>query len=643
MEQEQEKQSILIEELNKRVYNHELEAKTNNPDIKNNIFNYNLTFIGGYNYCDFLPADVVDNPLIERQYQNCRKTSRKLIKAISESFIDDKISNPYNEDDYRYNLFNEPTREQKEWFIKLISNNFKFDWNLYASQYPAGHEKWEDKENKACNIWVSRKKIPVTGVAITSPFIRVNSKNLFNNFVVDIDFPELKGNKKALKEKVAQMNKLFGIIKKVAPEFVPNVITYTSKGFQLLYVFEDTIIAKYKRDLLASIAKIEKEEICRRKRKKREAFYNDTIGTINRTLSELFNGDKFAIQTYTQGRVVRNPLVNSASFLSLEKKDLFACVKKLDSFTKVYKALTKEVVNPFEYNEEAVIEEKEEAKKTKKEKIYKPISALDKDDLKKLKFTVTENKEEFMEQNYTFLTEEEETIIKNLFLTYKLPAIDFTKTTGTGFRNVTIFTYGRYFAYELKKINNSLSEDELYDKLTICFNFLNRNFEKSLSVSELDVVMGSIVKFVQTRYNPNISVRENRKIAQLKSYKTKVTFAKDIVESNPFLTLKQLRAMSIKDIAKLTSVSYKTLLRWNRELNGILFKIVKEAQLNLAGKSKNIKVFFNEFKLRLITNTKNTIKQFYTDLKKTNLFFFHSGPVWEDLFDCTGSVLIMSL
>ena len=639
-----QKQSPLFDRLNNKILNYEQEIKASNPNIKDTVFNGNLVFVNEiYNY-NFIPANTIGNSAIEKKDRNCKYTSRTLIKEVNNKLISDKVNNPYSKDDYRYELFNEPTREQKEWFLDIVSGNHKFDCNIYASAYPAGHEKWEDKENKACDIIVKRKKIPVTAVALNSPFIRINSKNIFNNFIVDIDFPELKGNNEALKAKQKEVITLFDNIGKVLPEFVPNFIVNTSKGFQLGYVFQDNIYSKRKKDILAFTANRKNgfkgsTPILRESYRELEKFYNDTVGKLTLTLSELFNGDKFAIQTYTQGRVVRNPIVNSSVFLTLEKKDLSTCIEKLEAFTVFYKAIVKKDVNPFEYDENAVVEEE---KDSKKEKVYNAITALSKDDLRKLEFTVTDNKEEFITKNYIFRDTDEEALVRDLFITYNLPAVDFSKTLGEGYRNTTLFTYGRLFAYELKKLDNKIGDGELYNKMATVISFINRGFEYSLSDTEIDTMLMGIVKFVQTRYNPNINVKENRKLAQWKSLTTKYRFVNEVL-ANPLLTIKQLKSMAIKQIAEHTSVSYKTLLRWERDIKGMLIKLIKEAQLSLLNKSNNIKVFFSEVKLRLITNVKSRIKQFYKDLKSMNNQIFKYRDTWDTIIGNVVCAKVLSL
>jgi len=593
----------------------------NDNTIKDSIVNRNLGFhYKEQTFINFVPLKLLEDPNIPSKSVNCRYTSRKLIKEISNNLLNDKIENPYNPSDYRYEIFKNPSVEEKEWFINIVKDNYKFDSMLYASDYPIGHPKWEDRENKACRNMVSKKSMSISAIALYSPFIRLNSKNIFNNFVVDIDFPELKGNKEALLEKYNLLIEYFKIIEKETPQYVPNFVTMTSKGFQLGYVFSDSIFHKYKKDILAAVAHKEvtgkfqipvfAEYIKRESAYKLEKFYNDTMGLMARALTILFNGDKNAIQTYTQGRVIRNPLVNASMFLTLEKKSIKACQNSFDKFFKLHSKIIKDI-NPF-----GVVEapKKEDVEKVKKHKIAS--TTLSKEELKLHPYTITANKKEFIENHYQFKDELEETLVKDLFITYKLPAIDFSKTKGEGFRNIFLFTYGRFFAYELKKINPEVTDEELYNKLSIVLDFINRNFERKVSLGEIDDIIANITKFVQNKFNPNINVKFNRKLAQLKSYKTKIRFGKDLL-TNPLLTIKHLKEMTIKDIAKLTSVAYKTLLRWTKEDTEALIKIFKEVFKMMNVKKEddvekiNINNLVSEFKLRTIVNNNKTIDVFY--------------------------------
>ena len=639
----------LFRELNqalKQITNHLIDTDNR---IDDNPYNRIGFFSDDYNQLiKVKPLEIIkalgDSEYYENERDiNCKYTSRTLLKETNKALIDKTTENPYNESDYRYKLFKNHPDKVKEFIIDIVKENFKFDATLYSSRYPIGHPKWESKENKACNVLVNPSSISLTAIPLKSPFIRLNSKNKFNNFVVDIDFPELKGNKEALLKKYYAINNLFNLLKRKGfTIFVPNFITFTSKGFQLGYVFEATIYHKFKKEKLAMIHYKKEtgnfispnscEPVKRETAFKLEKFFNNTIGTLTKVLAYLFNGDKYAIQTYTQGRVIRNPLVNASLFFSLEKKDLFEMRKLLPKFAEAYLNIVKEV-NPFDFTKAPKLEE---VKKIQNKKVFS--TTLTKQDLKAHPFTITVNKKEFIEENYEFKNEEEEEIVIDAFITDKLPVINFAKTEGEGFRNVFLFTYGRFFAYELKKKNPDISEEELYNKLSILLGFINRNFMNSLDLEEVEVIINSIIKFIQKKFNPNINVKFNRKLAQWKHYKTKVQFSIDLL-NKVFITTKHLKEMTTKDIAKLTKVSYKTLLRWVKEDKEALIKAFKEAikMINVKNEEDalkvNIKNFFSEFKLRTITTDKKKINLFYSSMRNyTTLFIGLKSMVKDDFY-----------
>jgi len=617
-----------------------------NDNIPNNNYNRQIGFLDKHSYTiSVAPLSLIEN-LTEDEFNqykreiNCKHTSRLLLKETSKSLLDIQINNPYDKNDYRYKIFKNHSIDTKKWFIEIIKDNYQFDSVLYASQYYIGHPKWEDRENKACKIKVNPTSLSLTAIPLFSPFIRLNSKNKFNNFVVDIDFPEIKGNTEALLEKSNLLMQYFEMYKDKLPIIIPNFITFTSKGFQLGYIFNDAIFHKFKKEKLAMIHYKKEtgnfispnncDPIKRETAFKLEKFYNETVGYITQVLTILFNGDKNAIQTFTQGRVIRNPLVNASKFLTLEKKDLKEFKKSLSKFAELHMQIIKEV-NPFGNIETPKLEDI----KVKRHRIAS--TTLTKQELKIHPFTITVNKKEFIENNYEFKTKEEKDLITDLFITYKLPAIDFSKTTGEGFRNVFLFTYGRFFAYELKKINPEITNEELYNKLSVVLAFINRNFERPVSLDEIDELIGNISKYVQTRFNPNVNVKFNRKLAQWKHYITKIRFGIDLL-NKVFITTKQLQAMTTKDIAKLTTVSYKTLLRWLKEDKDILIKIFKEVfkMVNIKSEEEvgkiNIKEFFSEFRLRTIVNDKKKINMFYSLMRNYTTLFVRFKAMIKDNF-----------
>jgi hypothetical protein len=144
------------------------------------------------------------------------------------------------------------------------------------------------------------------------------------------------------------------------------------------------------------------------------------------------------------------------------------------------------------------------------------------------------------------------------------------KKVKEGQRNVALFDHLRKFAYRNYNKFEDMPSELLKEALEA-----NKQLEAPLPLPEVESIVKSVSRFIETRYVPRTenedTISYNRKLAQKKVDETERKFFA-VIYSNPMMTLKHLKSMSVRKLAKLVGISKSTAQRYKSKLRIIIKK-----------------------------------------------------------------------
>ena len=143
-----------------------------------------------------------------------------------------------------------------------------------------------------------------------------------------------------------------------------------------------------------------------------------------------------------------------------------------------------------------------------------------------------------------------------------------------GERNMLMFEYLRKLAYR------NWDNEKLADLLEAEALKINSMMEEALPTAEIYEIITSIINFIDTKYEGKTSneatIKFNRELAYRKKVETRNKILKGLID-NPMLTLRQIKKLSLRKLAKIFGISYVTVRNYKDEILSIMKRLIKNA------------------------------------------------------------------